>query len=346
MTRLALPLLLALLLPGRAAAHAIDTAALKLSVQGEEVREELLLSLLSLASLVPLDADDDGTVTQKDLDLQLPAIFLATFGQAPLTADGVPCSLTPVSALPDQNAVRIAVKGSCPEHARKLRQKLGFLASLSAGHQVVVEANLDGETHQSLADRATQIVIFEREQQKGFGQFVALGVEHIFTGYDHLLFLLGLLLAGGSLRKLLLVVSSFTVAHSLTLGLAATSVVSLPTRFTESAIALSIMFVAAENFFVKEPKRRWLLAFGFGLVHGFGFASVLADMHLTRHGTLKALFGFNLGVELGQASLVLVAAPLINLSRRREQFLRIGVPAISLCSLAAGAYWFVQRAFP
>jgi hydrogenase/urease accessory protein HupE len=322
----------------------MDMVALDLRVEGQAVEEDLLFSPVSLAALVPLDADGDGAWSQRDLDAQLPALFLVTFGQAPLTADGVPCTLSPLSAEPDGGAIRLRARGTCPEGGRKLRQKLGFLSSLAEGHRVVVQANLDGVRHDGVADRATQVLVWEREAPRGLAQFVALGVEHIFTGYDHLLFLLGLLLAGGTVRRLLVVVSCFTLAHSATLALAALSVVTLPSRLVESAIAGSIIFVAAENFLVKEPRRRGLLAFSFGLVHGFGFASVLADMHLARQGVLRALFGFNLGVELGQGALVLAVAPLLAVLRRREWFARTAVPAICLGSLCAGAYWLVERA--
>ncbi|MFN7132652.1 MAG: HupE/UreJ family protein, partial [Myxococcales bacterium] len=258
-------------------------------------------------------------------------------------------------ARPDQNAVRLRVEGTFPGGWTKLREKLEYLSVLAEGHRIVVNDTLDGERHERVADRATRVLVFEREKPQGFGSFVLLGVEHIFTGYDHLLFLLALLLAGGTLRQLLLVVTSFTVAHSITLALAALEVVTLPSKWVESAIALSIVVVAIEDFLVggvrrdgtagQAPRWRWLLAFGFGLIHGFGFASILAEMHLARHGVLKALLGFNLGVEAGQAVLVVVTAPLIALARRSQAFLRYGVPGLSLLILGAGTYWLVQRAF-
>ncbi len=333
-------LALCLAAPAAAIAHPLDMGAVELKVEGEAVEESLFLSGRSWSSLVELG----GAPSQSELDALAPALFHATLGASPLTADGQPCVLQPVSASLEGIGARLVARGQCPAGAR-LRQRFAFLGRLSDGHRLVIQASIDGQPIQRLADRAVATASFERAPARGLGQMVALGIEHIFTGWDHLLFLLGLLLAGGSLKRLLGVVSAFTLAHSVTLALAALQVVSLPSRLVESAIAASIMVVAVENFLGKGAGRRWLIAFLFGLIHGFGFASALAEMHLSHSGVAQALLGFNLGVEAGQAALVLPAAPLIALARRRALFLRYGLPGLSLASLAVGAYWFVGRAF-
>jgi hydrogenase/urease accessory protein HupE len=175
--------------------------------------------------------------------------------------------------------------------------------------------------------------------------FVALGVEHIFTGYDHMLFLVSLLILGGSLRGLAKIVSAFTAAHSITLSLAVFNLVSLPGRWVESAIALSIVYVAAQNVLRRDtpPARRWMLPFGFGLVHGLGFATILRELDLPRDALASSLLGFNAGVELGQLVVVAVAYGALQLlaSRPWAPALRLWVSA---SAAVVGTIWFVQRA--
>lgn len=170
--------------------------------------------------------------------------------------------------------------------------------------------------------------------------FVALGVEHILTGYDHLLFLLALLVVNATLLGLLKLVTAFTVAHSITLSLAVLDIVTLPGRLVESLIALSVMWVAAENLWRTEFETRWRLTFGFGLIHGMGFASVLREIGLPKGEVFGALFGFNVGVELGQLAVVAVAYPLLKLAARAGAVVRW---ALSALAFLAGLVWFVQR---
>jgi hydrogenase/urease accessory protein HupE len=179
-----------------------------------------------------------------------------------------------------------------------------------------------------------------------FAKMVALGVEHILTGYDHLLFLGGLLIACRSLRTMLGVVTSFTVAHSITLALAGLGVVQLSSGVVEPLIAASIVFVGVENLWAREePRFRWVLTFVFGLVHGFGFAGVLGELGLGTNGTslVLPLLGFNLGVEAGQLAVALLVLPLLLWLRRRGWFERRALYATSLAVALMGAHWFLER---
>ncbi len=180
-----------------------------------------------------------------------------------------------------------------------------------------------------------------------FWGFLRLGVEHIWTGYDHLLFLFALLIVCRSFRSIVGIVTCFTLAHSITLALATFDIVSLPARLVEPAIAASIVFVGAENLWRRgeEPRGRWALTFAFGLIHGFGFASVLRDLGLGRssEGIALPLFTFNLGVELGQIAVAAVVLPLVWWLRKREAFVRRGVPALSAIVALAGLYWLLER---
>ena len=179
-------------------------------------------------------------------------------------------------------------------------------------------------------------------------RFIGLGLHHIFIGPDHILFIVGLLLLGGSIGRLLKIVTAFTVAHSITLALATLQLVQPSPRIVEPAIALSIVCVGAENLAAGGRRRdaRAALAFAFGLVHGFGFAGVLREFGLPRASLGVALASFNVGVEIGQACIVLAVVPLLALARARgpaagRRVLWAGSTAV----ITAGAWWFVQRVF-
>jgi hydrogenase/urease accessory protein HupE len=187
----------------------------------------------------------------------------------------------------------------------------------------------------------------EREQQasaggSAFGRFFQLGVWHIWTGYDHLLFLLAVLLAGGGIARIAGIVTSFTVAHSITLGAAATGLVRLPVAPVEAAIALSIVFVAAENLLERGADRRAIVTFFFGLIHGFGFASVLAETALPTGGILVPLLAFNLGVEAGQLAVVLAVVPPLTIALRSRYGRSVKLVLSALIALA-GAAWAFER---
>jgi hypothetical protein len=174
--------------------------------------------------------------------------------------------------------------------------------------------------------------------------FVKLGIEHIFTGYDHLAFLAGLLITTTTLRSLVKVITSFTAAHSITLALATFGLVSLPGRLIESLIALSIAYIAIENFTGKTLVHRWKITFLFGLVHGFGFSNVLKEMALSRRTLAVGLFSFNGGVELGQLGFVCIVFPVVlylSMSRWKPHFLSGSSAVIG----GLGFFWFIQRCF-
>jgi hydrogenase/urease accessory protein HupE len=178
-------------------------------------------------------------------------------------------------------------------------------------------------------------------------KFVASGIHHILIGPDHMLFLVGLLLLGGTLRRLILVVSAFTLAHSITLSLAALNILDPPARIVEPVIALSIVFIGVDNLIVRGGRdiRGWI-AFAFGFVHGFGFAGVLREMGLESRALVWSLLSFNLGVEIGQLFVVvLVATALAALRTRSETAGRRLAFAGSIGVIAAGTFWFFERIF-
>lgn len=180
-----------------------------------------------------------------------------------------------------------------------------------------------------------------------FWSFLKLGIEHIWTGYDHLLFLFALLVVCRSLKSIVAIITCFTLAHSTTLALATLNIVNLPSSITEPAIAASIVFVGVENLLRRgaEPRGRWALTFAFGLIHGFGFASVLRELGVGQHGTsiVMPLFTFNAGVEVGQITIAAIVLPVVWRLRKNEKFRARGVPALSAIVSLAGLYWFLER---
>jgi hydrogenase/urease accessory protein HupE len=180
---------------------------------------------------------------------------------------------------------------------------------------------------------------------QSFFAFLILGVEHIFTGYDHLLFLFGLLVVCRDLRSILTVITCFTIAHSITLALSVLDVIQLPARIVEPLIAASIAYVGFENLLRGDsPKWRWLITFSFGLIHGLGFAHALKEFGIGsgRLGIVLPLVGFNLGVEIGQLSVAAVVLTILWQLRRNPGLARQWVPVCSVAVTLAGSYWMVE----
>lgn len=173
---------------------------------------------------------------------------------------------------------------------------------------------------------------------------LVFGVEHIWFGYDHIVFLLGLVLLGGRLRDFATTITAFTVSHSITLGVMVMGVVAPPATVIEPLVALSIAYVGVENFFVKDLSKRWRVAFVFGFIHGFGFASAVGDK-LSSENLPLALATFNLGVELGQLGLLAVMVPLLIAFRKQAWSQPRGVQVVNGAIVAAGLFWFVERVF-
>jgi len=228
--------------------------------------------------------------------------------------------------------------------------ELSFLARLARGHRCYIALLGDGEdvlADALLRPTAAAFVLPAANEPGGAGvgqamQFLVFGVEHILIGFDHLAFLLALLVAGSSLGRVVATITAFTVAHSVTLVAAALGVVRLPGLLVEAVIAASIVVVALANLLQRgQASHRWPLAFGFGLVHGFGFASVLADLSIERASVLP-LLTFNLGVELGQLAFAACVVPLLGLASRRGHA-PVVATVVSIAVGIAGTCWLVER---
>ena len=222
---------------------------------------------------------------------------------------------------------------------------------LQAVHRNLLKINIPGRTEALVVLSADQPLHDVLVREGGdvsiwsqVGRFIWLGVEHIWIGYDHIMFLLALIVIGSRLGPLVKIVTAFTVAHSITLVLAALEWVALPSQLVEAGIALSIAYVAAENFWLRDARHRWILTFCFGFVHGFGFANVLRDLGLPSQGLIASLLAFNVGVEIGQVVIVALVFPLI-LWLSRQRFHERAVQLVSGIILLFGLGWLVERIF-
>jgi hydrogenase/urease accessory protein HupE len=201
-----------------------------------------------------------------------------------------------------------------------------------------------------LDDESTRTEYFAGTRQGTFAvvkKFIPSGIHHILIGPDHLLFLVGLLLLGGSIRQLLLVVTAFTLGHSVTLSLAALNILTPPATIIEPAIALSIVYVGADNLLAQGGRdvRAWI-ALAFGFIHGFGFANVLREMGLPGRALGWSLFSFNFGVEIGQVMVVVLVASTFAFLRARSKWAGRHLASVgSIVVIIAGAYWFIERVF-
>jgi hydrogenase/urease accessory protein HupE len=238
----------------------------------------------------------------------------------------------------NSNATQIRI--SAPVLARLPRGHKQFCSVYDAENRLLAEQMLSAESNALTIEMRTTA-----GSNNSIFRFLVLGVEHILTGYDHLAFLLALLLAGGSLRSNTKIITSFTVAHSLTLALATVGLVSISPAIVEPLIAASVVFVGLENLFRRRLAARTLVTFGFGLVHGLGFASTLRELGIGGFGARAAipLLSFNLGVEIAQIAIAALVLPVVWRLEQRPSFALKHVPALSLLITFAGVYWFLAR---
>jgi hypothetical protein len=328
-------LVLCALLPVPARAHALRVSTGDVTVQGRQVHAALQFARAELDVLRPEDVA--GTIQ--------------------VSSNGAPCALVGSSTAPaEEDGVRIDARWECPDAPGRLRMVLGFLDRLPAGHVHVALLRLPGGMVQRTARAGAPVLEVQAQPGAwaGAGRFLRLGAEHIFQGADHIAFLIGVLLLGGSFRQLVGIVTAFTVAHSLTLALATLGWVVPPPRLIEPLIALSIVAVAVENLgALREPLsaervraaigHRWRLTFAFGLVHGFGFAGALRALELPRALLAPSLLTFNLGVEVGQLVIVALAWPLLRWLRGVGRMWPVGMRWASVAVAGLGAYWLVDR---
>lgn len=353
---------LLLVLPAPVAAHPWPFSYLDLHLGAESAHGSLVVHDLDVAhelSIAPPDRLLDPAVARSHRD-RLVALLTKRLR---LTLDGR--EITPewggIEPLVDQQSLRLTFRLAAARPATVQIDALLF--PYDPIHRTYVNVYEDDAlAHQAILDAREQTLVYYAGTLQGamavVATFVTSGIEHILIGPDHVLFLVGLLLLGGTLWRLAGIVSAFTVGHSITLSLAALDLLSPPSSIVEPTIALSIVFVGADNLLVVRARaagdvpeqgsgardiRPWVAAI-FGLVHGFGFATVLRELGLPQAALGWSLFSFNLGVEIGQLAIVLLVAFTLNAIRRHS--LRLGerlTLAGSIGVILAGGYWFIER---
>jgi hydrogenase/urease accessory protein HupE len=334
-----------------AAAHPVPFSYLDLRLHPAAIDGSLVVHILDVAHDLNLAAAD-RLLDPAYAAQQAPLIAKLLEARLVLAAGGTTlrAEWTGIEVIADRQSVRLRFRYALAQPAAAITLD-AQLFPYDANHKTFVNMYEGEELTQAILDRGrTRFEYFAGTRQGVLAvvqRFGASGVHHILIGPDHLLFLTGLLLLGGSIKRLALIVTAFTVAHSITLSLAVLRLVSPPERIIEPAIALSIVYVGLDNLLVRSGRdlRVWI-AFAFGLIHGFGFANVLSDMDLPSRALGWTLGSFNLGVELGQLMFVVVAASALAMVRSwNEQVGRRLAVAGSIVVMAAGAFWFVERLF-
>lgn len=330
--------------------HQEPTSFLELHFENDDLKTSLVTSIADLAHELA-DVEPQMLLDKAVLKQHEKRLAELLLSRLHVKADGAMLALSFVSAspVPERNDIRfdfidkappspkiIAVDCKLFPYDSRHRTYLNIYQGSFLSRQEVFEGDVTLKQIPLSEQQGTWQIIRE---------FTFEGIRHIFIGPDHILFVIGLLLLGGSLGRLLRIVTAFTIAHSITLCLATFQILSPPASVVEPVIALSIVVVGIHAFLGNELRdpRLWF-AFTFGLIHGFGFASVLQEMELPRNALGISLFSFNLGVEIGQACIILAVAPLLALLRNRKPLAARHVTQFAALSVTtAGAFWFFQR---
>lgn len=349
-------------------AHKPSDSYLTLKVDEAVISGQWDIALRDLDYAIGLDANNDGEITWGEVKARHNAIVAYALPRLQIKRDGVACENKVEEHLVDNHSdgaytvMRFAA--DCPNKSGNIEISYSLFAEIDPQHKGLLNFIVQGETRTAIfsPDKATQtfdLKVASKWQQ--FSDYVVHGMHHIWKGFDHILFLLSLLLPAvlvlvdkkwqpttsvrAAFIDVLKIVTAFTLAHSITLTLATLGFVSLPSRFVESTIAASIILAAANNVWPVFQGKRWMVAFFFGLIHGFGFASVLADLGLPQGALILALVGFNLGVEIGQLAIVGVFLPVAYAARRTWVYQRVIFIAGSLIIVALAGTWLIERAF-
>jgi hypothetical protein len=361
-------ILFVLLLAGPwAQAHIASNSFLSLHVVGSRASGAIELAIRDGELAVGLDRDGNGKVTWGELRSSQTALQNYVQGHLRLTGADGPCRLqfaaVEVNDRVDGSYLWLPMTAECGATLRRLFIDYTLLDAEDPSHRGLLTLFANGAAQTAVLGGGGGTRQFELNHVSSWSAFVEYlraGVWHIWSGIDHLLFLVSLLLPAVLVRRqnrweavpiaapafsnIVKVVTAFTLAHSITLSLAAFDVIRLPTRLTESVIAASIVIAALNNVFPQITQGRWRIAFAFGLLHGFGFASVLAGMGLPQGARLISLVAFNLGVEAGQLAVVLAIMPFAYFLRATHFYRRGVMPWGSSAIACLALFWFVQRA--
>lgn len=360
--------LLLVLLAVPAWAHKPSDSYLSLSVQNDHIEGQWDIALRDLDGAIGLDSDGDGQLTWGEVRTKHDEIKAYALSRLAISADKHACSTHVHDQLIDHHTDGtysvLRFRSDCGNHIEQLAVDYRLLFDIDAQHKGLLRLTQSIQTSTAIFSRESPTQEFsfaKRSLWTGSRQFIHEGMWHIWLGFDHVLFLLALLLPAVLVRvdnhwqaagdfssvcwQVVSIVTAFTVAHSLTLSFAALDIVQLPSRLVESTIAASVVLAGIGNLYPKMISRRWMVAFGFGLIHGFGFAAVLTDLGLPQDSLLLSLVSFNVGVEVGQLAIVAAFLPLAYLNRRSWSYPRLVLTGGSLAVIAIALVWFTERAF-
>lgn len=349
-------------------AHKPSDSYLTFEIDGETIAGQWDIALRDLDFAIGLDVDGNGALTWDEVRNKHAEIAAYALSRLSLTADGKPCASRVVQHQIDTHSdgayevLRFSAR--CGGRVTRLGIGYALFFDIDPQHHGLVNIVSGGHSATGIFSPEHAAQEFSVASGGRLRELLAYGrdgVWHIWVGFDHILFLISLLLPAVLQRQdgkwrpaaefrtsfvdVLKIVTAFTVAHSITLTLATLGVVSLPSRWVESAIALSVIVAALNNLYPLVRGRRWIAAFAFGLIHGFGFASVLMDLRLPQGVLALALFGFNAGVEVGQMAIVAIFLPVAYLLRASWFYRRVAFVGGSALIVLLASVWLVERAF-
>lgn len=376
---LSIILLVWITIPSKASAHAYSASYTKMTVDSKHTEVVFTLDTLSVIELVPnLDANKNFVLEKSEINKN--KHHLEELIEEGLTLDKGNKEQTPtiesMKLIKKENKEYLSTYMTFPAFSPgdTINYNDGFYYHDTGTNYVdLITASIYGESSEGVIqgkERTWTFLVTEVQQEQGqttqpdatqvqpestakpvektattsWFSFFKLGMLHILTGYDHLLFLLALLLRKQTFKQYAAIVTAFTIAHSISLSLAVLGWVTLPARFVEAAIAFSICYVAAENIFRKEIRYRWSITFLFGLIHGLGFATILKEMSIPKSHLAVALLNFNLGIEAVQLTIVLLLLPLLSYLFKLRNSGKI-VTYGSYAIVALGTIWLFQRLF-
>ena len=347
-------------------AHKASDSYLALTVSGSAVNGRWDIALRDLDYAIGLDLDDDGAITWDELRTREVAVAAYALARLRVAVGNKPCTITPAPLMVDRHSdgayTVMRFSGDCAADARDVVVDYRLFFDLDPQHRGLLQLAVNGVTRTALfSPERPRYAAGAASSSPGHElvAFVREGVWHIWIGIDHLLFLCALLLPAMLIRtsgrwrpvpnasqafwNVLKIVTSFTVAHSITLSVAVLQLASFPSRWVESAIAASVLVAALNNIRPVVHRNLWIVAFGFGLIHGFGFASVLLDLDLPRESLFFSLLGFNLGVELGQLAIVVLYFVLAYGIRSSALYRRALLSGGSAVIALVATGWMIER---
>ena len=354
-------------------AHKASDSYLSLKVEGAKVTGQWDIALRDLDLVLELDRNGDSVIDWGEVRSRHTEIAAYALQNLDLKSGSSVCPMTVGDQLIDSHSdgayAVLKLSATCPNAVEALTVIYRLLFEVDAQHRGLLKLETSGKDGNDSpqvvsavfpADHGTQtFTLASGSTLAQLGTYIADGVKHIAIGFDHILFLVALLLPAVFTREgrrwvpvadirtalwsVLKLVTAFTIAHSITLSLASLDVVRLPSRLVESLIAASVLATALDNVWPFLPRKRWLVAFAFGLIHGFGFASVLADLNLPNSSLVLSLLGFNIGVEIGQLILVAIVVPLAYLLRGTRAYPRLALQTGSVMIAAVSLGWLLER---